>query len=208
MDVIYWADLLGTMVFAISGALAVGDAEVDWLGAGFTGFVTAIGGGTLRDVLLNSYPLAWIDDGNLLLFILLGLSLAFVFYPTLKRLHKTVLLFDSMGIALFTMLGVEKSLRLGVSPAVAPMMGMFSAVMGGVIRDTLTNNVPVIFRNELYATPCLLGALLYMGLDLLALDRDVNFVACIVFIVVFRLLSIHYGWSLPRFRRDTGKNAE
>jgi uncharacterized membrane protein YeiH len=201
MDFLYGADLLGTLVFAISGALAVKDDEVDWLGAGFTGFVTAIGGGTLRDVLLNSYPLAWIQDPNLLLVILLGLTLAFAFYNTLERLQKTLLLFDSLGIAFFTILGLQKALSLGVRPEIAAMMGMFSAVMGGVIRDTLTNNLPVIFRKELYASPCLVGAGLYILFAYFQIPPDLNIVIGVVFIVVFRLLSIRFGWSLPRFRR-------
>lgn len=197
----YLTELLGTMVFAISGALAVREDEVDWLGAAFTGFITAIGGGTLRDILLNSYPLVWISDGMVLWSILAGLLLSLAFYPTLEKLRKTLLLFDTLGIALFTVLGTEKALSFGVDPVIAAIMGMFSAVMGGVIRDTLTNHTPVLFRKEVYASPCLLGAGLYITLNALGLPREINFPVSISFIVAFRLLAVKYEWTLPKFSR-------
>lgn len=202
MNFEYVTELLGTTVFAISGALAVKEKEVDILGASFTAFITAIGGGTLRDVLLNAYPLVWISDSNVLLAILLGIVLTFSFYRTLERLRKTLVLFDTLGIALFTVLGTEKALRLGLRPEVAAIMGMFSAVMGGVIRDTLTNNTPVLFRKEIYASPCLGGAALYIGLDYLGLPREVNFPVCISLIALIRLLAVRFEWVLPRFKRS------
>lgn len=189
------------MVFAISGALAVREDELDWLGAAFTGFITAIGGGTLRDILLNAHPLVWISDGNLLWSILAGLVLTFIFYPSLERLRKTLLLFDTMGIALFTVLGTEKALSFGVDPFIAAIMGMFSAVMGGVIRDTLTNHTPVLFRKEVYASPCLLGGGLYILLNAFDLPREINFPISISFIATFRLLAVKYQWTLPSFKR-------
>ena len=135
----YVFELLGTLLFAISGALAVRDREADLFGATFTGFVTAIGGGTLRDIMLGSYPLTWISDILFLYAIMLGALVAYLFFKFLVRLSRTFLFFDAMGISLFTILGVEKALSLGVRPEIAAIMGMFSAVMGGVIRDTLIN---------------------------------------------------------------------
>lgn len=193
------ADWLGTMVFAISGALAVKDHQVDWLGVAFTGFITAIGGGTLRDVLLNSYPLVWVSDVRFLWAILGGLLLTLLFYQRLEKLRSTLYLFDALGIALFTVLGTEKALSLGVAPVIAVIMGMFSAVMGGVIRDTLTNNTPVLFRKEIYASPCLLGAVGYLLLGYAGLPDDFNIICSVVFIAALRLLAVRYGWTLPRF---------
>lgn len=200
-EILYFTDLLGTMVFAISGALAVKGRQIDVLGASFTAFITAIGGGTLRDVLLNSYPLVWVGDTNFLLAIGRGIALSFLFYRKLARLRKTLMLFDSLGIALFTVLGTEKALRLGVDPAIAAIMGMFSAVMGGVIRDTLTNRTPVLFRKEIYASPCLAGAVLYLTLDAQGFTRELIFGLSIGFIALTRLLAVHYAWVLPRFER-------
>src|ERR1700733_12197250 len=130
----YSLDLFGTFFFAISGAMAMHDKEHDWFGAVFTGFITAIGGGTLRDVLLGSYPLVWIGDIHFLYAILAGIVFALLFFRYLLKLKRTFFLFDTLGIAFFTILGTEKALRLGVRPEIAAIMGMFSAVMGGVIR--------------------------------------------------------------------------
>jgi uncharacterized membrane protein YeiH len=195
----YFTELLGTTVFAISGALAVRKMKVDWLGAAFTGFITAIGGGTLRDVLLDAHPLGWIRDGNVLFAVLAGLVLTFLFYNVLENLSKTLVLFDTLGIALFTILGTEKALNLDVSPPIAIIMGMFSAIMGGVIRDTLTNRTPVLFRKEIYASPCLLGAMLFALFHYYAWPRDLAALIGIVFIVTTRLLAVKFEWTLPSY---------
>jgi uncharacterized membrane protein YeiH len=198
MDLQYPLELLGTFVFAISGALAVRDKEHDVFGAGFTGFVTAIGGGTLRDLLLDSHPLVWIGDIHFLYAIFLGVLAAFIFPKILSRLRKTMFLFDTLGIAFFTVLGVEKSLSLGFRPEIAAIMGMFSAVMGGVIRDTLVNEIPILFRKEIYASACLAGAILYLILNYFGLQRDLNLLISISVIISIRLVAVRYKLSLPR----------
>lgn len=198
MELQYALDLTGTFVFAISGALAVREREHDLFGAGFTGFITAIGGGTLRDILLDSYPLVWIGDIWFLYSILLGILVAFIFPKFLSNLRKTLFLFDTLGIAFFTVIGVEKALSLGVRPEIAAIMGMFSAVMGGVIRDTLTNEIPILFRKEVYASACLAGAILYLVLDYFEVPRDYNLLISISLIISIRLISVKYKLSLPR----------
>lgn len=198
MDLQYGLELVGTFVFAISGALAVRELEHDMFGAGFTGFITAIGGGTLRDILLDSYPLVWIGDIWFLYSILVGILVAFIFPRFLSKLRKTLFLFDTLGIAFFTVIGVEKALSLGVRPEIAAIMGMFSAVMGGVIRDTLTNEIPILFRKEVYASACLAGAILYLVLDYFEVPRDYNLLISISLIISIRLISVRYKLSLPR----------
>lgn len=197
----YPFELLGTFFFAISGALAIQDHHDDLFGAGFLGFVTAIGGGTLRDMMLGSYPLVWIGDIFFLYAILAGVIIAYLFYKALVRLKRTFLFFDALGISFFTILGVEKALSLGVRPEIAAIMGMFSAVMGGVIRDVLTNETPVLFRKEIYATACLAGAILYLILYKFDVDRHVNLIVSILVIFVIRLLAVTYKLSLPNFRK-------
>jgi uncharacterized membrane protein YeiH len=197
MDIQYVFELLGTYFFAISGALAVKHREHDIFGAGFTGFITAIGGGSLRDILLGAYPLVWIADIYVLYAILLGVVTTFVFHRFLDRLRKTLFLFDTLGIGFFTVLGVEKALTLGVRPEIAAIMGMFSAVMGGVIRDTLTNETPILFRKEVYATACLAGAGLYLLLNGW-IPRDINLAVCILFVISIRLVAVKYRLQLPR----------
>jgi uncharacterized membrane protein YeiH len=198
MELQYAFELAGTFVFAISGALAIREREHDLFGAGFTGFITAIGGGTVRDILLDSYPLVWVSDIWFLYSILLGILIAFIFPSFLSRLRKTFFLFDTLGIAFLTVLGVEKALSLGVRPEIAAIMGMFSAVMGGVIRDTLTNEIPILFRKEVYASACLAGAILYLVLNYYGVLRNYNMLISISLIISIRLISMKYKLSLPR----------
>lgn len=198
---LYPLELLGTFFFAISGALAIQDHHDDLFGAGFLGFVTAIGGGTLRDMMLGSYPLVWIGDIFFLYSIFAGVLIAYFFFKPLVRLKRTFLFFDTLGISFFTVLGVEKALSLGVEPEIAAIMGMFSAIMGGVIRDVLTNETPVLFRKEIYATACLAGATLYLILFKVDVDRNLNMVVSIALIFTIRLLAVRYKLALPNFRR-------
>ena len=198
MDLQYAFELVGTFVFAISGALAIREKEHDLFGAGFTGFITAIGGGTLRDILLDAYPLVWIGDIHVLYAILLGILAAFIFPNFLSRLRRTMFLFDTIGIGFFAVLGVEKALSLGVRPEIAAIMGMFSAVMGGVIRDTLTNEIPILFRKEIYASACLLGAAFYVLMNYLGLERNYNLLISMSLIIAIRLIAMKYKLSLPR----------
>ncbi|MCC5919998.1 MAG: trimeric intracellular cation channel family protein [Cyclobacteriaceae bacterium] len=200
MIIQYIFELIGTFVFAISGVLAVRDKENDVFGAGFTGFVTAIGGGSLRDILLGSYPLAWIDDIYLVYTIFIGVMVSYLFSTYLMRLRKTLFLFDTLGIALFTILGTEKALSLGVRVEIAAIMGMFSAVMGGVIRDTLTNTTPILFSKEVYASACLFGAIFYLVLNYFGLSRDINLLLSVAIIIAIRLLAVKYKISLPSLK--------
>ncbi|HEY0653760.1 MAG TPA: trimeric intracellular cation channel family protein [Chryseosolibacter sp.] len=197
MKIQYILELAGTYFFAISGVLATEDKHRNWFGVAFTGFVTAIGGGSLRDMMLGSFPLVWIGDVNFLYGIILGVITAFAFFNHLAKLRRTMLLFDMVGIAFFTILGVEKALSLGVSPEIAAIMGVFTAVMGGVIRDTLTNQTPVIFNKEIYATACLAGAILYLVL-IDFVDRNSNLLISSSLIIMIRIIAIKFNVELPR----------
>jgi uncharacterized membrane protein YeiH len=194
-------ELAGTFFFAISGALAIQDDHDDLFGAGFLGFVTAIGGGTLRDIMLGSYPLVWIGDIQFLYAIFAGVIVAYFFFKYLVRFKRTFLFFDTLGISFFTILGVEKALSLGVRPEIAAIMGMFTAIMGGVIRDVLTNETPVLFRKEIYATACLSGAILYLLLFKEGVDRNINLVLSIALIFSVRVIAVKYRLALPSFRK-------
>lgn len=196
MDLIYYAELLGTMVFAISGTMAAIRQDIDLFGAGFTGFVTAIGGGSLRDIFLNLRPV-WVDDGNYLIAILVGVVIALSFKKALEKLIRTFTLFDALGIGFFTVVGVQKSLTYGSHEIAAVVLGMFSAVMGGVIRDTLMNETPLIFRKEIYATACLSGAILFVTLHYFGIDNNINAFISASVIVVIRIVSVKYKLSLP-----------
>lgn len=202
MQIQYWFELFGVAFFAASGALsATQKSTADWFGVTFIGFITAIGGGSLRDILLGSYPIAWIKDVNIVYAILLGIIAARVFYSSLVKLTRTFFLFDTLGIALFTVVGTAKAISLGVGNINAAIMGMFSAVFGGVIRDVLTNEIPIIFHKEIYATACLSGALLYLTLNHFNIDFTWNLALSGSLIVIIRLLAVRFKWNLPQFKK-------
>lgn len=196
MNIIYSIDLLGTMFFAISGAMAANRKHIDIFGVTFTGFVTAIGGGSLRDVFLNLRPV-WVDDSNYLIAILIGVSISIFANNQLDRLARTLTFFDAIGIGFFCIVGLQKSLINDSSEIAAITLGMFSAVMGGVIRDTLMNETPLIFRKEIYATACLSGAILYVVLGAIGFDSRVNAFLSALTISAIRLIGVKYKLSLP-----------
>lgn len=203
MSIQYIFEILGTIVFAISGASAADEKSGhDWFGVTFVGFITAIGGGSLRDMLLGSYPLVWINDVNFIYAIIIGILLMRIMNASIDKYRREIALFDTMGIALFTVLGTAKTLDLGFHPVIAAIMGMFTAVMGGVIRDTLINATPVIFRKEIYATACLAGAVLFLILDSFDVNRTFNFVLSGMLIITIRQLAIYYHWSVPKFGKS------
>ena len=194
----YLSDLLGTLFFAISGTLSAKRKDIDIFGAAFLGFVTAIGGGSMRDVFLNLRPV-WVNDSNYLIAIFLGILIAIVFNRQLYGYYRTLTLFDAIGISFFTILGVQKSLNYESNVYAAIIFGMFTAVCGGMIRDILLNETPLIFKKEVYATACLAGGLIYILL--VHLDLDLSWAAIIAASVVFlfRITAVKDRLYIPRF---------
>lgn len=200
MNFIYAIDLVGTFVFAISGVLTATKQKFDIFGAAVIAFVTAVGGGTLRDILIGSTPVGWMMDTNYLLIIGITVPISFFFSRSIQKLRKTMFMFDAIGIGLFTILGLEKTLAFGLHPVVAIIMGTVSACFGGVVRDVLCNIVPLIFRGTIYATACLTGAIFYLILRKFSLEYEVAMVITIIFIIVIRILAVRRKWSLPEMR--------
>jgi len=196
MEAILIIDIVGTFVFAISGVVAAVERKFDLFGTLILALVTAVGGGTLRDLLIGATPVSWMGDDLHILVIISAIPVAYFFYTFLLRLRKTFLLFDTMGIALFTILGIEKSLSIGLSPVIAVMMGVVSAVFGGVIRDVLSNQVPLIFRKEIYAFACLAGGLVYLGFKILGVWEEFNMLFSVLIVITIRLLAIKRHWSI------------
>ena len=158
-ELLYIIDLTGTFVFAMSGVITASERRMDIFGASVIGFVTAVGGGTIRDILIGSTPVGWMLNSDYLFVISAGILTALFLHKHISRWYKTMFIFDTVGIGLFTLLGMQKTLTFGLSPTVAVMMGTVSAVFGGVVRDVLVNRVPLIFRKEVYATACIAGAI-------------------------------------------------
>lgn len=200
MESLYYFDLFGTLVFAISGVLTALDKKFDLVGSIVIGLITAVGGGSLRDLLIGSTPVGWMKDEYYLIAILLGVLLSYALKPWIIRLKRSMFLFDTLGIGVFTILGLQKTLDTGLSIAVALLMGVVSAVFGGVIRDVLCNEVPLIFRRQIYASACLAGGLVYV----LGLQASLPLVWISLFsiaiVVGIRYLSVRYNWSLTILR--------
>ncbi|TDQ07532.1 trimeric intracellular cation channel family protein [Pedobacter metabolipauper] len=192
-------EILGTVSFAISGSFAAMQRRLDPFGVLIIAFVTSIGGGTVRDLLLGDTPVAWMRDVNYCLLILLT-SIATIFFKTyIKKFKITLFLFDSLGLGLFTILGIEKGIVFGLSPGICIALGTITGCFGGVIRDTLLNTIPLIFRKEVYATACIMGGILYFALLYFNLKPDLAKIAVIAFIFALRIIVVRYKLTLPRF---------
>lgn len=195
-DILHLLDLIGTLVFAISGAMAASSKKLDLFGAAFIGFVTSVGGGTIRDLLLGDTPVGWMQNVDYLFIILAGVGITFLFRKYVRKLRKTLFLFDTIGIGVFTTLGLKKALLFGVDPPIAIMMGMFSATLGGVIRDTLINEIPLIFRKELYALACIIGGTLFIYLQMYNVSFESNAIVTISTIILIRIIAIRFNIGL------------
>lgn len=202
MSVIYALDIAGTFAFAISGALVAIRKKFDVFGVLIIAFVTAVGGGMTRDVLINAHPINWIGDINYIWTILIAVLVTFLFRSKIAPLRRTMFLFDTIGISVFTLLGVQKGLSFDLHPFVALVMGMSSAVMGGVIRDVLTNEIPLIFHREIYASACLAGGMVYLLLYPLQINENLVFVIAAAIIVLIRSIAVQFKLELPRIKKD------
>lgn len=192
-------EVLGTISFAISGTFAAVQKRLDPFGVLIIAFVTSIGGGTVRDLLLGDTPVAWMRDVNYCLLILVTSILTLFFKHQIKKFKVTLFLFDSLGLGLFTLVGVQKGIVFGLEPGMCVALGTITGCFGGIIRDTLLNTIPLIFRKEVYATACIAGGALYFGLLALSLKADIAQIIVIVFIVTLRIIVVRYKLALPRF---------
>ena len=202
MELVYILDILGTLAFAISGALVASDQKLDLFGVIIIAFVTAVGGGMLRDVLINAHPINWIGDLNYLYVIFIAVLLTFLFKSKILPLSKTLFLFDTVGISVFTLLGLQKGLNFDLHPLIALIMGMISAVFGGVLRDVLTNKIPLIFEKEIYASACLAGGITYLLLKKTPITDNLNFIVSASVIITIRLIAVKFNLELPKVKDD------
>ena len=189
-------DFVGTFAFAISGIRLASAKRFDWFGAYVVGAATAIGGGTLRDVMLD-VPVFWMHDGFYLACTGFALLWVIIFRKYLIRMHSTFFIFDAIGLALFTIVGIQKTLDCGLPIWVAVVMGTMTGAAGGVIRDVLINEVPLIFRKEIYAMACVMGGLAYWISGLIGLEAYVCQIISGAVVFLTRVLSVKYNICLP-----------
>lgn len=198
-EFITWCDYLGTFAFAISGIRLAAALRFDWFGAYVVGVVTAVGGGTVRDILLNVPPF-WMLQPSYLFISMLALIFTIVFRKYVVRLNHTVFIFDTVGIGLFTIVGVAKTFECGYAWWLAIAMGTITGSFGGMIRDILINQTPLIFRKDIYAMACLIGGAVYVGLMYTTLPIEIiQFIAAFI-VVAVRFVSVKYHISIPAFR--------
>lgn len=195
-------DILGTIAFAISGVLVALNKKLDPFGVFIIAFVTAVGGGTLRDVLIGKTPVFWMLDMTFLYVIAGSTLFAVIFRYKLDKLRKSLFLFDTIGIGLYTVIGVEKGLAAGLHPLICIALGTMSACFGGVLRDILCNEIPVIFRKEIYATACIVGGMVYFGLSAMdVIENNLVFLISGLIVIVVRLTAVVFKISLPTLYR-------
>ncbi|QYJ79811.1 trimeric intracellular cation channel family protein [Shewanella acanthi] len=198
--------LVGIVAEAMTGALAAGRKQMDLFGVVIIGCATAIGGGTLRDMLLGNYPLIWVENVHYLMAIAFASLLTVAIAPVMRYLSKLFLAIDALGLAVFSIVGAQKTLMLGFSPTIAVVMGLVTGVFGGVIRDILCNQVPLIFKKELYAVISLFTAGLYVTLELFQVAEWINLVVCLTLGFSLRMLALKYHWSIPTFDYQTSSD--
>jgi uncharacterized membrane protein YeiH len=194
-------ETLGTIAFAISGIRLAAAKHFDWFGAYVIGLVTAIGGGTLRDVLIGKTAF-WMETPLYLAVTGLSLLTVIIFRQALVKGMRTLFVFDAIGLALFVVIGIEKSLATGYPMWVAIVMGIVTGSFGGIVRDILINEVPLFFRKDIYATACLAGGIVYWICDMCHVTPMVSSLACAATVIGLRIIAVHYNWSLPILHVD------
>lgn len=189
-------EILGTIAFAISGIRLAAAKRFDWFGAYVIGLVTAIGGGTLRDLLIHK-DVFWMVTPLYLAVTGLSLLTVIIFRQALVKGMRTLFLFDAIGLALFVVIGIEKTLSADYGMWVAIVMGIITGSFGGIVRDILIGDVPLFFRKDVYATACLAGGVVYWLVSLLGLNPIYAQLSCAVTVVGLRIAASYWGWSLP-----------
>ena len=198
----YTLDILGTIAFAISGVLVAINKKMDPFGIFIIAFVTAVGGGTLRDILIGQTPVSWMNDMTFSYVILVSTVFAVIVRNRINYLRTSLFLFDTIGIGLYTVVGVEKGISAGLNPIICIALGTISACFGGVIRDILCNEIPVIFRKEIYATACILGGVAYFLINMLPIKGDFVFIIAGLVVITIRLLAVKFKIALPSIYKD------
>jgi uncharacterized membrane protein YeiH len=197
MEIITLIDILGTIAFAISGVLTAMHKRMDAFGILIIALITSIGGGTLRDLLIGKTPVTWMQD-QVFPYVILGTVIfAVIFRNKLRYFRRSLFLFDTIGIGLYTVTGVQISLTFGLDPIICVILGTVSACFGGVLRDILCNDIPIIFHKEIYATACILGATVYLFLTQFEISQTLSMILAGLVIMIIRILAVIFKWQLP-----------
>ena len=198
-------EFIGTFAFAISGIRLASAKQFDLFGAYVVGLVTAIGGGTIRDLLIGITPF-WMTDPIYLIITAFSLVWVMAFRKYLVKMNNTIFLFDAIGLALFAVVGIQKTLDAGFPLWVATIMGTMTGAAGGVLRDVFINEVPLIFRKDIYAMACVMGGFAYWVCGLIGCDSIVTQITCGICVFLTRVLAVRFHISLPILKGEDGEN--
>lgn len=198
---LFLIEVIGTIAFAISGIRMAAAKNFDWFGAYTVGLVTAIGGGTVRDVLLD-IPVFWMQTWWYLAVTGLAFFIVLAMRQMSVRRGLVLFVFDTIGLALFVVIGIQKSLVAGYDPWVAIVMGMITGSFGGVVRDILINEEPLFFRKDIYATACIAGGIVYWVIMALGGSDIFQQICCAATVILLRVFAVKYKWELPRLKLD------
>jgi uncharacterized membrane protein YeiH len=190
-------DMLGNAAFAISGALAALHKRLDIFGVLIITFATAIGGGTIRDILIGNTPVSWMKDQQTISVILGSYFLSLFFRKQLQYFPRTLAIFDAIGLGFATIVGVQKGLQVQLSPSICVALGMITGCFGGVIRDVILNEIPLVFRTDIYASASLLGGALYVICLTIPLHAETAATLAVATVVGIRLAAMQFKWNLP-----------
>ncbi|MBN8680710.1 MAG: trimeric intracellular cation channel family protein [Chitinophagales bacterium] len=190
-------DILGTAAFAISGALAAFQKRLDIFGVLIITFATAIGGGTIRDVIIGNTPVSWMKDQQTISVIFGSYLLSLFFRKQLQYFPRTLAIFDAIGLGFATIVGVQKGLQAQLSPSICVALGMITGCFGGVLRDVILNEIPLVFRADIYASASLLGGALYVICLQIPLPPDTASTLAVATVVGIRLAAMQFKWNLP-----------
>lgn len=199
---LYMLDLIGVAVFAVSGVLAARDRDLDLLGVIVVAAITAIGGGTLRDLLLDRHPIFWITDTRYLIVIVAAAILTVAYVRIWQPPNKLLQVADAFGLALFALSGAQYAEAAQSSPLIVVLMGTMTGVTGGIIRDVITARVPLVLRREIYATAAIVGIIAYQLMKALGVPNAIAFSGGMVAVVGLRLIAIRWNLHLPVFHKS------
>jgi uncharacterized membrane protein YeiH len=198
-SVISFLDFFGVAVFAISGALTAGHKKLDIFGVMVVALITCLGGGTIRDLILNSHPVIWVENTNYLLVGILSAFSTFLVVRLYQIPMRLLEVCDAIGLAFFTIAGMQKAQMLGHSPEISLLMGVMTGVAGGILRDTLCNEIPLIFHKEIYALAAITGGALFLLIQYFGVGSEISMIIGMLTILTLRLTGIFMGLSMPAF---------
>lgn len=196
-SIIYLLDFVGVIACTAAATLLAKRLQFDLFGAIMISFVGSVGGGTLRDLLLNRHPIYWLHDLHYL-YVIIAVSLfVMMFYHYFVRLDKIIRCFDAIGLAAFTVIGIEAAITAGMATPIVVQMGVFTAVIGGVLRDIICRQIPLVLQKEIYITASVIGSLYYLSLMYTDISPWLRSISTIVLIFSIRMLAVYRQWNLP-----------